>query len=82
MSNWVIHPREVLKTAMLNNAPSTIVAHHHPSQDVTSSWEDIDVLKRKNYLSTQNILFKKHAFSQNVVKFGETQTLIGQPLSF
>lgn len=39
-------PREVFKTAFLQNAASIILAHNHPSQNVTPSQEDIDVTKR------------------------------------
>src|SRR5699024_3521704 len=40
------HPREVFKSAILNNASSVIVAHQHPSGDITPSMEDINVTKR------------------------------------
>src|SRR5690606_21932561 len=40
------HPREVLKTAVLSNAASVLVAHNHPSGDPTPSPEDIEVTKR------------------------------------
>ncbi|CAM4209262.1 JAB domain-containing protein [Lederbergia lenta] len=42
----LVHPREVFKSAILNNAASVIVAHQHPSGDITSSMEDINVTKR------------------------------------
>lgn len=42
----VVHPREVFKTAFLNNATSLIVGHNHPSGDPTPSQEDINVTKR------------------------------------
>lgn len=42
----VVHPRDVLKCAILNNANSIIVSHQHPSGDPTPSREDIDVTKR------------------------------------
>lgn len=42
----IIHPREVFKSAILNNAASVIVAHQHPSGDITPSIEDINVTKR------------------------------------
>lgn len=29
----IVHPREVFKTAIMNNAASLIVAHQHPSGD-------------------------------------------------
>lgn len=36
----VVHPREVFKGALLNNAHSVIVAHSHPSQDARPSKAD------------------------------------------
>jgi len=42
----IVHPREVFKSAILNNAASDIVAHQHPSGDITPSVEDINVTKR------------------------------------
>ena len=39
----VVSPREVFKAAILANAASIIVAHNHPSGDVTPSPEDIQV---------------------------------------
>ncbi|WP_144554312.1 RadC family protein [Peribacillus simplex] len=42
----VVHPRDVLKCAILNNAASLIVSHQHPSGDPTPSMEDIEVTKR------------------------------------
>ncbi|MCM3032883.1 MULTISPECIES: JAB domain-containing protein [unclassified Niallia] len=42
----IIHPREVMKTAILNNSASIIIAHNHPSGMVEPSREDIEVTKR------------------------------------
>ncbi|WP_046176509.1 RadC family protein [Domibacillus indicus] len=42
----IVHPREVLKSAILSNSASIIVGHNHPSNDPTPSTEDIDVTKR------------------------------------
>ncbi|WP_440697292.1 RadC family protein [Bacillus subtilis] len=41
-----VHPREVMKTAILSNAASIIVGHNHPSGKPEPSGEDIDVTKR------------------------------------
>lgn len=46
LSASIVHPREVFKVAMLNNAASIIVAHNHPSGDPTPSREDISVTQR------------------------------------
>lgn len=42
----VVAPREVFKSAILNNSASIIVSHQHPSQNVSPSSEDISVTKR------------------------------------
>jgi DNA repair protein RadC len=42
----LVVPREVFKSAILNNSASIIVSHQHPSQDVKPSREDIEVTKR------------------------------------
>jgi DNA repair protein RadC len=42
----IVMPREVFKSAILNNSASIIVSHQHPSQDITPSREDISVTKR------------------------------------
>ncbi len=42
----LVHPREVMKSAILSNAASILVGHNHPSQDPTPSREDCEVTKR------------------------------------
>lgn len=42
----IIHPREVLKPAILANSSGIIVAHNHPSGDPAPSQEDIAVTRR------------------------------------
>ncbi|UOR11012.1 JAB domain-containing protein [Halobacillus amylolyticus] len=42
----IAHPREIFKSAILNNAESIIIAHNHPSSDPSPSPEDIQVTKR------------------------------------
>ncbi len=39
-----VHPREVFKGAILNNAHSIIIAHNHPSGSTTPSTEDIHLM--------------------------------------
>lgn len=46
ISASLVHPREVFKGAILNNAAAIIVAHNHPSQDVTPSPEDKEATRR------------------------------------
>ncbi|QSB12302.1 DNA repair protein RadC [Lysinibacillus fusiformis] len=42
----IVHPRDVLKVAVISNSASILVAHNHPSNDTTPSPEDIEVTKR------------------------------------
>lgn len=42
----IVHPREVMKTAILSNAASIMVGHNHPSGNSSPSSEDIEVTKR------------------------------------
>src|SRR5690606_31308837 len=42
----IVHPRDVFKSAILNNSASIIVAHQHPSYDPYPSREDIEVTRR------------------------------------
>ena len=42
----LVHPREVFKRALLNNARYIMVAHNHPSGDPTPSQEDILLTQR------------------------------------
>ncbi|MFZ0447133.1 MAG: DNA repair protein RadC [Bacillus sp. (in: firmicutes)] len=42
----IVHPRDVMKCAILNNASSIIVSHQHPSGNPQHSREDLEVTKR------------------------------------
>ena len=46
ISASLVHPREVLKGAILQNAAAFIVCHNHPSGDTTPSPEDKDATRR------------------------------------
>lgn len=46
LSAAIIHPRELYKTAIRANGAGLIVAHNHPSGDVTPSREDIVLTRR------------------------------------
>lgn len=41
-----VHPREVFRAAVRENAASVILAHNHPSGGITPSKEDIDITLR------------------------------------
>lgn len=46
LSASIVHPREVFGPAIELRAASIIIAHNHPSGDVTPSREDIELTKR------------------------------------
>ncbi|NEU30587.1 DNA repair protein RadC [bacterium LRH843] len=46
LNSSIVHPREVMKTAILSNSASIIVQHNHPSGRPEPTPEDIDVTKR------------------------------------
>lgn len=46
LSASLVHPREILKRALLGNAHAIAIAHNHPSGDTTPSKEDIQITKR------------------------------------
>jgi DNA repair protein RadC len=46
LSRAVVHPREVLKPAILANACCMILCHNHPSEDLVPSNLDIDITER------------------------------------
>ncbi len=42
----LLHPRELFKRALLNNAAAIVIGHNHPSGDPTPSQDDIAVTER------------------------------------
>lgn len=46
VNSSLVHPREVMKGAILSNASSIILSHNHPSNNVKPSEEDIRITKR------------------------------------
>lgn len=46
INSSIVHPREIMKAAILNNGNSIIIAHNHPSYDPSPSAEDLQVTKR------------------------------------
>lgn len=46
INSSIVHPREVLKTAILSNSTSIICMHNHPSGDSTPSIDDINTTRR------------------------------------
>ena len=64
-----IHPREVMRSAVLKGAISLIIVHNHPSGDVTPSRADVDVTRRiEEALSAVDIKLIDHFIvSKNMV---------------
>ena len=46
LNSSLVHPREVFRVAILDGAAMMILAHNHPSGDVTPSSEDIKITKQ------------------------------------
>lgn len=46
LSASIVHPREVFHVAIARCAASIILAHNHPSGDVTPSRDDVDLTRR------------------------------------
>jgi DNA repair protein RadC len=46
LNSSLIHPREVFKKAIIMSCNSIIIAHNHPSGDITPSDEDFKITKK------------------------------------
>ncbi|UUC43558.1 JAB domain-containing protein [Clostridioides difficile] len=46
INSSLVHPREVMKTAILSNSSSIMIAHNHPSGSITPSKEDENITKQ------------------------------------
>ncbi|MFA6108646.1 MAG: DNA repair protein RadC [Candidatus Latescibacterota bacterium] len=46
LSASIVHPREVFQAAVQGAAASVVLAHNHPSGDVTPSKDDLDLTRR------------------------------------
>ena len=46
LTSSLVHPREVFKRAVLQNAASIVICHNHPSGDITPSQDDVNITKR------------------------------------
>lgn len=57
----LVHPREVMKIAILSNAAAIVVGHNHPSGNPEPSQEDIAITKKlKNVTQTLEIDLLDH----------------------
>lgn len=46
ISETLVHPREVFKRSILNNASSILICHNHPSQEASPSDNDFKTTKQ------------------------------------
>ena len=46
LSSSIVHPRELFQAAVSQAAASVIMAHNHPSGEVSPSQDDIDLTRR------------------------------------
>ena len=46
LSASIVHPREVFQVAVCHSASSVLLAHNHPSGDVSPSKDDLDLTRR------------------------------------
>ena len=80
----VIHPRELLKSAILSNAASVLIAHNHPSGDLSPSAPDISMTDRmQQVFSLMGIDIVDHVIigdNDHYYSFREHQEMpVGQP---
>src|SRR5690625_3692850 len=52
LNSSIVHPREMMKPAILSNATGILIGHDHPSGNPEPSQEDITVTKRLNEVGT------------------------------
>ncbi len=77
----LVHPREVFKSAILLNASCIVLAHNHPSGEVTPSKDDIAITERLVDAGTVlGIQVVDHIIVGNsFFSFMENSLLTGQP---
>ena len=46
LNSSLVHPREIFKAAIINNAAALILAHNHPSAETNPSRQDLELTKR------------------------------------
>jgi len=46
LSSTTVHPREVLKPAILANSSAMILCHNHPSNNLSPSADDLEITRR------------------------------------
>lgn len=78
VNKTLVHPREVFRSAIENNACAIIIAHNHPSGSIEFSSEDIEITKRLKEAGNiigidilDHILISKIAFVSLLTQSGE-----------
>lgn len=46
LNRTLVHPREIFRQAIIDNASAIIIIHNHPSGNLEPSQEDIEITKR------------------------------------
>jgi DNA repair protein RadC len=46
LNQSIVHPRETFKAAILSNSAAVLLAHNHPTGDLTPSSEDLAITRR------------------------------------
>ena len=69
LDSCLVCPKTIFRNALKHNASKIIIAHNHPSKDLTPSYEDIDVFKKLKEAGDilqisvlDNIIFNKKEF--------------------
>jgi DNA repair protein RadC len=63
-----VHPREIIKEALRQNAAAVILAHNHPSGEVEPSSRDIDLTKKlKEILTIVDVQVLDHLVVGNTI---------------
>jgi DNA repair protein RadC len=76
LTESVIHPREVFKSAIVHNARSIVLVHNHPSGDSAPSEEDrkiTEVLKQAGALLGINVLDHLIVGDDGYFSFADTE---------
>jgi len=71
----IVHPREIFKRAIVNNANKIIILHNHPSGDPTPSQEDLSITKK---VREGGELLSIPLLDHIIVGDGEAYSIIGE----
>jgi len=61
LTSSVVYPREIVRSAIINNSASVIIGHNHPSGNLNASSDDTAITRKiKNALKTVDIPLLDH----------------------